>query len=86
MLVTGRVQGVGFRRYTAKFAAPFKELRGWVRNLPDGRVEALFCGEPSEVLKMVEWCRTGPSSARVTGIEVFEEPIDPNLSLFDVSE
>lgn len=48
--------------------------RGWVRNLPDGRVEAVFEGPPSDVEAMLEWCRTGPRHAVVTGVEVVTEP------------
>jgi acylphosphatase len=46
---------------------------GWVRNRPDGRVEAVFEGEPDAVERLVSWCRRGPPSAGVTAIEVFEE-------------
>ena len=86
VFVSGRVQGVGFRRYTVKFASRFKHLKGWVRNLEDGRVEAVFCGDADEVLAMVEWCRNGPPSAQVTHLEVQEEEVDPGLSWFEVSE
>lgn len=48
-------------------------VRGWVRNLPDGRVEAVFEGEPDAVDAMVAWCHRGPPRARVSSVEVLEE-------------
>jgi acylphosphatase len=49
-------------------------LSGWVRNLPDGRVEAVFEGEPAAVEAAVAWCATGPRGALVTSVEKLEEP------------
>lgn len=72
VLVAGRVQGVFFRAMCAREAAG-RGLAGWVRNLPDGRVEALFEGPPEAVGAMVRWCRTGPAHSRVDVIEVHEE-------------
>jgi acylphosphatase len=69
VLVSGKVQGVFFRSST-KDVAEELGISGWVRNLDDGRVEAVFEGEKEEVDKMVEWCRNGPEYARVTGVEV----------------
>ncbi len=73
MHVSGDVQGVGFRWYTREQALTLG-LTGWVWNLPDGRVEAVFEGEPDAVERMLEWCRSGPPLARVRSIEVAEEP------------
>jgi len=75
VVVSGRVQGVFYR---ATCAARARELgvRGWVRNLPDGRVEAAFEGEDAAVDAMVAWCREGPPYARVEHLEVTpEEPL-----------
>ncbi len=72
MVVTGFVQGVGFR-YSAAHAARARSLAGWVRNRPDGAVEAVFEGEPDAVDGMVAWCERGPRGSDVTGIEVFDE-------------
>jgi acylphosphatase len=72
VLVSGKVQGVFFRSST-KDKAEELGISGWVRNLPDGRVEAVLEGEKEEVDKMVEWCRKGPEHARVTGVEVLVE-------------
>jgi acylphosphatase len=68
------VQGVFFRDDCRREAVA-AGVDGWVRNRPDGKVEAVFEGEPDAVERLVSWCRRGPPSARVTGIEVFaEEP------------
>lgn len=74
VIVEGRVQGVFFRAETQK-AARELGVRGWVRNLPDGRVEAVFEGESTAVARAVEWTRHGPERALVTSIEtIAEEP------------
>jgi acylphosphatase len=72
VLVSGKVQGVFFRSST-KDKAEELGLSGWVRNLSDGRVEAVFEGEKEDVDTMVEWCRKGPEHARVTGVEIIRE-------------
>jgi acylphosphatase len=71
--VSGRVQGVWFRDACSREARG-RAVRGWVSNLADGRVEAVFEGEPAGVDAMVEWCRAGTPRARVSGIEVRDEP------------
>ncbi len=73
MLVHGRVQGVFFRDSTAE-RARLAGVDGWVRNLRDGRVEAVFEGEPDAVTSVIGFCSKGPQWARVDGIEVIEEP------------
>jgi acylphosphatase len=70
--VTGRVQGVWFRQSCAD-AARRAGAAGWVRNLPDGSVEAVFEGAPEAVSAMVAWCHHGPRAARVDTVEVREE-------------
>ena len=74
VFVTGRVQGV-FYRSTCAAAARQLGLAGFVRNLPDGRVEAAFEGPDADVDRMVAWCRHGPELARVDAIEVLDEPL-----------
>ena len=71
VLVSGRVQGVGFR-WHARAKAQELGLTGWVRNLPDGRVELLLEGEEAEVRAMLTWLAKGPPAARVRGVEVLE--------------
>jgi acylphosphatase len=72
--VSGRVQGVWFRQSTAERAAELG-VAGWVRNVGDGSVEALFEGPPGAVEGALEFVRTGPPRADVTGVEVtWEDP------------
>ncbi|MEM2881995.1 MAG: acylphosphatase [Candidatus Bathyarchaeia archaeon] len=69
VFVSGLVQGVFFRHETARRAIRLG-VRGWVRNLPDGRVEAVFEGGRESVEKLVEFCRHGPPGAIVEDLEV----------------
>lgn len=72
--VSGRVQGVFFR-WETRDEAVRHGVKGWVRNLPDGRVEAVFEGEKEAVERLVEFCRQGPPGARVEKIQLtWEEP------------
>jgi acylphosphatase len=88
--VSGRVQGVGFRASTVleadRVAAKHGGIQGFVRNLPDGRVEALFSGPEAGVLEIVAWCRQGPRSAEVSRLEVKEEPVNEALPGFGVDD
>ncbi len=72
VFISGKVQGVFFRSST-KDKAEELGICGWVRNLADGRVEAVFEGEEGSVKRMVEWCRKGPEYARVDDVEVMSE-------------
>ena len=74
MVVSGRVQGVFFRDETRRRARSLG-VAGWVANRPDGFVEAVFEGRRDAVESMVEWCRRGPSGARVDDVETaWEDP------------
>ena len=74
VLVSGTVQGVSYRANT-RDSARERGLDGWVRNLDDGRVEAVFEGLKQDVEGMIEWCRTGSPAADVEGVESeHEEP------------
>jgi acylphosphatase len=75
VLVSGQVQGVFYRDSCRRIAGQ-QGVAGWVRNLPDGRVEAVFEGEPENVDRMVAWARRGPARARVTSLDVREEPVE----------
>ena len=72
--IQGRVQGVFFRA-EARARAESLGLAGWIRNTEDGSVEAVFEGDEERVGSMVDWCRRGPSGARVDDVEV--EPEEP---------
>jgi acylphosphatase len=74
VVVAGRVQAVGYRA-SCHHRAAGAGLGGWVRNLPDGRVEAAFEGPAAVVELLVGWCRDGPPLARVTAVAVADEPL-----------
>lgn len=71
--LSGRVQGVAYRVSTAKIAAHLG-LKGWVRNLPDGRVEAVFEGEEAAIEAIIRWCHEGPPEAIVEQVSTSYEP------------
>lgn len=72
VIVSGLVQGVFFRD-SCRRAALGDDVAGWVRNRPDGAVEAVFEGTPDQVARMVAWARRGPARAIVAGITVHDE-------------
>jgi len=84
VLVSGIVQGVNFRRYTQLNARQLG-VNGWVRNLPDGRVEGCFEGDAAAVGSLLEWCRSGPPSGRVDSLEIREEPFTAEFSDFSIN-
>ncbi|HLB15027.1 MAG TPA: acylphosphatase [Burkholderiales bacterium] len=71
LIVSGRVQGVGFR-YSMLAEAERLGVTGWVRNRRDGTVEAVIDGDPAAVAAMIEWANTGPPGARVAGVAIAE--------------
>jgi acylphosphatase len=73
VFVSGEVQGVNFRQEIADKANE-QGVTGWVRNLPDGRVEAVLEGPRDEVYRVVGLCRAGPKGARVMNVQVDREP------------
>lgn len=82
--ISGRVQGV-FYRATAYQEAVGRKLCGWVRNLPDGRVEMVMEGEQNQIEEMIRWCYKGPPSARVSRIDaLWNEPVE-NLKTFEIT-
>ncbi|WP_439578220.1 acylphosphatase [Elioraea sp.] len=76
ILVSGRVQGVGFRAFAARQADRLG-IDGWVRNLEDGRVEALAAGEETAVAEFIAALKRGPLIARVASVEVIEAADQP---------
>ncbi len=83
ILISGKVQGVFFRS-SAKKRADELHITGWIRNLDDGRVEAVFEGEQEKVEKMVEWCRKGSSYAIVNNIQVISEEYEGEFNDFSI--
>mgnify|MGYP000433295461 CR=1 FL=1 len=81
--ISGRVQGVFFRAWTEDEAIK-RDLTGWVRNLADGRVEAVFEGDKEAVEDMVKQCWKGPPGARVKNVEVYWEPYTGEFNGFKV--
>ncbi len=71
IIVTGRVQGVGFRYFTVRCANDLG-VCGWVRNLPDGRVETVIQGPDGKIEEMIGRIKQGPGSANVSGMEIEE--------------
>jgi acylphosphatase len=82
VFVSGRVQGVFFRDACRQIAEEHG-VSGWVRNLPDGRVEAVFEGTQDDVQKLVDWTRHGPRRAAVAGVWVRQEQPE-GLGTFEV--
>ncbi|HYV19256.1 MAG TPA: acylphosphatase [Verrucomicrobiae bacterium] len=83
LLIRGIVQGVGFR-YFAERAARHRGLRGWVRNLVDGRVEAVAAGEAEDLATFIADLRQGPAAGRVDGIEVSETTLEETVTRFEI--
>jgi acylphosphatase len=84
VFVSGRVQGVFFRQNT-KQQAQRQGVKGWVKNLDDGRVEAVFEGEEPAVKTLVEFCRKGPRGAVVTDVQVEWTPFNGEFEDFDIA-
>ncbi|MBO6523189.1 MAG: acylphosphatase [Balneolaceae bacterium] len=82
ILIKGRVQGVGFRYFTKKHAAN-KGIKGWVRNLRDGRVEAIVQGSKEDVDQMLSILSTGPIHSKVINMEVEDSSVE-DLKDFEV--
>jgi acylphosphatase len=74
VIIKGRVQGVFYRQSTCTKSLEM-EVTGWVRNMPNGYVEAVFEGCEQKIMDILEWCKQGPDSARVDEVIVsYEEP------------
>jgi len=72
LIISGKVQGVFFRAST-KDQAVILDVKGWVKNTADGKVEILASGSDSSVNKFIEWCRQGPPQAKVTKVDILRE-------------
>lgn len=84
LIISGWVQGVAFRYYTRDIARRLG-LTGWVRNLRDGSVEAVFEGEEAKVEEMLRWCHEGPPAARVNQVQVERSQANGEYSRFEIT-
>jgi acylphosphatase len=82
VLISGKVQNIGFRQFIKSNAIKLN-LKGWVKNLPDSRVEAMITGEHKNIEQMILLCRKGPFLAEVKNVEI-EEVEDRNFDSFEI--
>lgn len=85
VIVSGKVQGVNFRRYTQATAQKLG-VYGWVRNLPSGSVEGCFEGDAGAVNSLLEWCRSGPPAGRVDNLEILEQNVFGGFTDFQIRQ
>ena len=83
LLIFGRVQGVAFRYYTLDIAQSL-EIKGWVRNCWDGKVEIVMEGEEDRVKELIDWCYQGPRSAIVEKVDVEWEEYRGEFNSFGI--
>ncbi len=83
IFITGRVQGVGFRHFTRKNAENLG-VTGWVKNLSDGRVEAVFQGSEEQIEELIQRCKKGPVASYVQNIEVEKDSGEEDYKNFSV--
>lgn len=81
--VSGRVQGVYFRMFTQKKAKQL-DIKGFVRNLPDGRVEIIAEADHVSIEKLIQWCQKGPITARVDQVDMIELEMDEAFTAFEI--
>lgn len=82
LLISGRVQGVGYRWWTVSTARRLR-LAGWVRNLRDGRVEVLAFGPGDKITSLINACHRGPDAALVEAVVIAEAPVPSDLVAFE---
>jgi len=83
VFISGRVQGVFFRSEMRQEARKH-HVNGWVRNVLDDKVEAVFEGERKSVERLAEFCKRGPPAAKVTQLDVRWEPYSGNFNSFEI--
>lgn len=83
VFIKGKVQGVYFRQ-NLRIVSKRHKVNGWVRNLKDGRVEAVLEGEEMSISEVIEWCHAGPAEAKVDDVKVEYEPCKGEFSNFTV--
>jgi len=81
--ISGKVQGVWFRANT-KDKAEQLDISGWIRNTPDGKVEAIFEGEEENIKEMLDWCNNGPPLAKVKEVKIEEREPTNKYKKFDI--
>ncbi len=84
LIISGRVQGVFYRMETKNAAERFG-VHGWVRNKPNGKVEAMAEGDKKAVETLIAWCKNGPPASRVDDVAVTWMPYQEEFSAFDVT-
>lgn len=85
VFISGFVQGVGFRQYLKRYARKIG-VTGWVRNLSDGRVEAIFAGDQEQIDKLISFCRKGPFLSEVKSVDVVWENSKERHDGFEILE
>lgn len=83
VLITGKVQGIFFRASTRRKAMDL-DIKGWIKNLDNGMVEAVFEGKDEAIKEMVEFCRKGPFGAKVNEIDIKEETYKNEFEFFEI--
>mgnify|MGYP000642799426 CR=1 FL=1 len=83
LIISGRVQGVFFRAETQRAAQSYG-VNGWVRNKPDGTVEAVAEGEKNDLLSLINWCKKGPPASRVDDVAVSWQDHEGTFDAFDI--
>jgi len=83
IIVEGLVQGVSFRDYTRRQAF-ILHLTGWVRNLSDGSVEAMLCGDDSNITRMLDWLRQGSPRSRVDNLSIRQVEATERFATFEI--
>jgi acylphosphatase len=84
VFIRGKVQGVYFRQNTKQVATKHR-VTGWVCNLLDGRVEAVFEGDKIDVNKVIEWCNIGPPNSRVDDVDIRFEKYTGEFASFTIN-
>ena len=84
VFIKGKVQGVYFRQNTKQVATEHR-VTGWVCNLPDGRVEAVFEGDKTDVNDVIKWCHVGPTNSRVDDVDVRFEKYSGEFASFTIN-
>jgi len=85
VIISGEVQGIYFRA-NIKENAVMLDLTGFVRNLPDGSVEAVFEGEETDIEEVIEFCKEGPRRAKVLDVDVEEQEFEDEFEDFEIME